>query len=315
MLRHAGKLAADYAAYVAVRTVVCIVQSLSLDACEAVSRSLAKLAWHVLRIRRQVVLENLAIAFPEADEQTRRVIALQMWEHLFLMVVEIAHAPRKIHRTNWRKHSHLESLPALVRHLIAPRPTVLISGHFGNFEMGGYLLGLHGFATHTIARPLDNPLLERWVTRFRGATGQHMLPKRGSSQQIERLLASGGTLALLGDQHAGDRACWVDFFGKPASTHKAVALFTLSGAAPTAVCAVLRLSQPLEFRLQLAGLIDPSDPDCPHQSVVAITKWYTAALEEQIRRVPGQYWWLHRRWKGDPDAARARRRARRQGVA
>lgn len=315
MSRRGAKLAVDYAAYVAVRTFICIVQTLSLEACQTASRLLAWLAWHVLRIRRKVVLDNLAIAFPEADQRTRHAIALAMWEHLLLMVAEIAHAPRKIHRTNWRKHSHLESLPALVRHLISPRPTVLISGHFGNFEMGGYLLGLHGFATHTIARPLDNPFLDRWVTRFRGATGQHMLPKRGSSDQIERLLASGGTLALLGDQYAGDRACWVDFFGKPASTHKAVALFTLSGSAPTAVCAVLRLGRPLEFRMQLAGLIDPNDPACPHRSVVEITRWFTAALEEQIRHAPGQYWWLHRRWKGDPEAARARRRARRQGAA
>ena len=315
MLRRAGTLTRDYAAYLAVRAVVCLVQTLSLEACQASARVLAGFIWHVLRLRRKVVLENLALAFPEADGRARRQIALAMWEHLFLMVAEIAHAPRKIHRTNWRDHSQIESLPELVRHLIAPRPTVLISGHFGNFEMGGYLLGLHGFATHTIARPLDNPFLDRWVTRFRGATGQHMLPKRGSSQQIERLLATGGTLALLGYQYAGDRACCVDFFGKPASTHKAVALFTLSGSAPTAVCAVVRLARPLQFRLQLAGLIDPQDPACPHRTVIDITRWFTAALEAQIRAFPTQYWWVHRRWKGSPDAARARRRARRQGAA
>jgi KDO2-lipid IV(A) lauroyltransferase len=172
--------------------------------------------------------------------------------------------------------------------------------------MGGYLLGLHGFPTHTIARQLDNRRLDRWVNEFRARTGQYMLPKHGSSGRIEALLRSGGTLVLLGDQHAGDGACWVDFFGKPASTHKAVALFTLSGDAPTATGAVFRRGQPLSFEMRVAGLVDPRDEDFALGSVPLLTQWYTARLEELIRQAPEQYWWVHRRWKGAP-ARRARR--------
>ena len=173
------------------------------------------------------------------------------------MVCEIAHAPRKIHITNWREHSDVPDAPEIIRPLLSDRPSIVLSGHFGNFELGGYLLGLFGFPTHTIARKLDNRYLDDFVNSFRGATGQYILPKDGSREQIAELLNNGGTLTLLGDQAAGDRACWVDFFGRPASTHKAVAVFSLSAEAPMLVTFVRRRGAPLHYTLGLAGVVDP----------------------------------------------------------
>ena len=300
----------DYSVYLAIRAAICIVQALSLETCQTLARSAGWFMWHVVPLRRRVIAENLEIAFPRLTPVQRADLAVQMWEHLFLMVAEIAHAPRKVHRTNWRRHSAIPELPTIVRRLIDRRPLVIVSGHLGNFEMGGYLLGLHGFATHTIARALDNRFLDQWVTEFRGATGQYMLPKFGSSREISELLQRGGALVLLGDQHAGSSACWVDFFGKRASTHKAVAVFTLS-----AVCGVLRRGKPLQFELRAADAIDPRDSAFDRPSVRQITQWYTSALEDLIRETPQQYWWVHRRWKGSPEDARARRRARRARAA
>jgi KDO2-lipid IV(A) lauroyltransferase len=253
--------------------------------------------WHLVRLRRSTIDANLRIAFPSSTARQRGAIALGMWEHLYLMLAEIAHAPRKVHRTNWRRHSHFPDMAAMTRRLLDPRPVVLISGHLGNFEMGGYMLGLHGFPTHTIARRLDNPYLDRWINAFRAATGQFMIAKDGSSREIEAVLNAGGTLALLGDQHAGKAGCWVDFFGKPASTHKAVALFTLSSEAPTAAVATIRDGAPLRFRLCVAELIDPRDPGFTFRTIPEIAQWYTRSLEELIRSTPDQYWWLHQRWR------------------
>jgi KDO2-lipid IV(A) lauroyltransferase len=112
---------------------------------------------------------------------------------------------------------------------------------------------------------------------------------------------------LLGDQHAGEGACWVDFFGKPASTHKAVALFTLGGNAPTATGCVYRTGGPMNFEMRVADLVDPADPRFAYGSVPLLTQWYTRSLEQLIRRAPGQYWWLHRRWREAPKARRQRR--------
>lgn len=308
------KNVADLATYLAVRAAICVTQSLSLSAGAALSKHLGWVCWHLIRLRRNVVEENLRHAYPELSQAERDGIALAMWGHLLLMIVEIAHAPRKVHRTNWRNHASTTH-KALLTRLIDQRPTVLISGHFGNFELGGYILALHGFPIYTVARPLDNRYLDRYVTRFRESTGQFMLPKEGSGPQIALLMQRGETISLLGDQHAGNSACWVNFFGRPASTHKAVAVLTLSGQAPTAVCAAVRGDRILQMEMHVADIVDPQDADFPLGTIALLTQWYTERLEELIRSAPHQYWWVHRRWKGKPVDRRAQRRLRRNREA
>ena len=115
----------------------------------------------------------------------------RMWEHLFLMVAEIAHVHRTIHEMSWRRYVTFHNKPLLVRYLLDPRPTVLVTGHYGNFEVAGYVLGMFGFPSFTIARKLDNPYLDRFVNKFRGSTGQFILPKQGCAPQVEAVLAVG----------------------------------------------------------------------------------------------------------------------------
>lgn len=311
-----AKLLVDYCVYLFVRLLICAVQSLSLATCQTLSKRVGWFCWHVLKLRRKVTEENLAIAFPEKTQAERDEIALGMWEHILLMVMEIAHAPRKVKRTTWRQFSSIPSMKEMLVRQIDKRPTVIISGHLGNFEMGGFLLALHGFPTHTVARPLDNVFLDRFVNDFRGSTGQYILPKQGSGEQITEVLNNGGTLALLGDQHAGRGSCWVDFFGKPASTHKAVSVFTLGSLAPTAVSAALRRDgKPLVIDMKVADIVDPRDADFQYGSIPLLTKWYTRHLETLIRSAPEQYWWVHRRWKGEPTDRRARRQQKREQAA
>jgi Kdo2-lipid IVA lauroyltransferase/acyltransferase len=299
--------AVDYSVYVFVRVLIALVQALPMEMCARSAGVLATLFERVLGVRRYVVDENLRTAFPELTGQERRAIAWGMWRHLFLMAVEIAQTPRKVHRTNWREHSNIVQLETFVRWLLCGRPLVVISGHFGNFELGGYLLGLFGFPTYTVARKLDNPYLDRFVNDFRGRTGQFILPKRGSRERIGQVLSSGGILSLLGDQSAGKKACWVSFFGRPASTHKAVALFSLANDAPTMVSYVRRLDRPLRYEVGPEAIVDPRDPDFQLGSIPLLAQWYTDHLEQLIRRAPDQYWWLHQRWKGRPPARQARR--------
>jgi len=91
-------------------------------------------------------------------------------------------------------------------HLLADeRPTVFVSGHFGNFELSSFMMGLFGFPTYAIARRLDNPYLDRFVNQFRSTHGQFILPKDGSAAQVDAVLRAGGVIGLLGDQSAGRR--------------------------------------------------------------------------------------------------------------
>jgi KDO2-lipid IV(A) lauroyltransferase len=292
--------AADYLAYLVVRLFVCAIQTLSLDQCARVADFLAWLAHDVARLRRRVIEENLQRALPHLFPLERARLAHRMWQHLFLMVCEIAHAPRKIHDTNWRDYIHFRDYEPMMRLLWARRPKVFVAGHFGNFELAGYTMGLFGFPTYAVARPLDNKYLDRFVKTFREAKGQHILPKQGSADEITELLAKNRTLSVLGDQHAGPKGCWVQFFGSPASTHKAIALFALTNDAPLAVGFARRLGRPLHYEMGVAAIADPADLLAEHRDVGRLTQWFTDVLEGLIRRHPEQYWWVHRRWKGEP---------------
>ncbi|MFN6130291.1 MAG: lysophospholipid acyltransferase family protein [Planctomycetota bacterium] len=289
----------DWMAYLALRLVVLGITVISIERCDRFCRILAGVLTTWIKLRRGLVTENLRRVFPLWSADQILVTQRSMWHHLLLMACEIAHAPRRIHRENWHEHFRISDRATILRVVLDARPKQLVSGHFGNFELAGFLTGLFGIETTTIARPLDNGFIHEYVNRFRSLGGQHLLPKTGSARQIEDLLQAGGALGLLGDQHGGARGCWVDFLGHPASCHKALALFTLSSGAPMMVCSNTRAEAPLTFDLRVLGIADPATPDCP-ASVPALTRWYNGRLEEAIRRNPEQYWWVHRRWRGEP---------------
>lgn len=298
----------DVAAYAAVRVVICIIQALPRPFCERSARRLSRVLAG-LGIRRGVVRDNLQQSFPERGEADREAIARGMWEHLLLMVVEIAHANRVLHKTTWRKHLRIHGMEGFVRTLWLERPKVILSGHYGNFELAAYLFGCFGFRIFSVARELDNPHLDHFVTEFRESRGQRILPKKGSAPDVALVLEENGAIGLLGDQSAGNRGCWVDFFGRPASVHKAIGVFALSSNAPVMVCSATRRGGLFDFDLRLEGIADPADGTADTADIQSLSQWYTTILEHAIRREPAQYWWVHRRWRDVPRKARVKRPA------
>jgi KDO2-lipid IV(A) lauroyltransferase len=289
----------DRIAYIALRGVLLAILALPIERCDRLCRLLAYVLTKWIKLRRGLVSDNLKLVFPQWTADQSMAVQREMWRHLLLMVCEIAHAPRKIHRENWYEHFHFDDRARMLRVILDVRPKVLVSGHFGNFELAGFITGLFGIHTTTIARPLDNGFLHDYLNQFRSLGGQHLLPKTGSALQIDALLGQGGALTLLADQYGGPKGCWVDFLGHPASCHKALALFTLTSGAPMMVCATTRTNTPLKFESTVLGIADPALTDCPG-TVQTLTRWYNACLEDAIRRQPEQYWWVHRRWRGQP---------------
>lgn len=305
----------DWAAYIALRLVVCGISCLSLECCDRISRLMAIVLADWTKLRRKVTDHNLQLVYGRLAESELSRLRQQMWHHLLLMVCEIVHAPRKIHRTNWREHVYMRDKDLLIELLLDQRATIIVTGHFGNFEVAGFVTGLLGIKTATIARPLDNPLANDYLLQFRSGTGQKILPKSGSSSAVQELLESKGTLCILADQHAGPKGCRVDFFGHATSCHKSLALFVLSAKAPMVVTYARRLSRPLRFEIGITGVADPAhsgqcDSPAYLDSVPAMTRWYNERLEEAIRLAPEQYWWLHRRWRELPPVKRKQKVAR-----
>ena len=288
----------DYVVYLVVRTIICIIQALPPSTCEQLSDGLAYLFNDVLRIRQKVIEENLRHAFPDETLSQRQAIRKGMWRHLFRMICEIALAPRKIHESNWRQYVSISGKRKLVLPFIEERPLVVVTAHFGNFEMSGYIAGLLGFPTYTIARTLDNRYLHQFLLQFRESTGQYVIPNKGTGELAQSIIESKETLALLGDHFGGKKGCWVEFFNRPASCHKAIAVFSLANEAPLTVLYALRKERLLHFDLVCVDLFDPAKDDSI-STIPELTLWYNRHIENGVRQAADQYWWLHRRWK-DP---------------
>jgi len=302
------------AEYLAVRVALSIIQAVRIETCDVVCRWLAYVAAEVLKVRARIVEENLQIAFPEQSAAWRKQMTLRMWHHLLLMVCEIAHLQRKIHETNWRKYVTIPNKREWILAVGRSGPKVCVTGHFGNFEALGHVSNFWGFRTYTIARTLDNPYLDRLVNRFRESMGQRLLPKNDSATQADEVLNTGGILALLGDQHAGRKGCVVDFLGRPAACHKALALFALLNRAPILVATCVRAEKPLRFVMKMDGVVDAERNAEMFDSVEELTQWYNDVLAEKIRQYPEQYWWLHDRWKEVKGGRRKKKRVAEVGA-
>ncbi len=309
---------ADLAAYLVARVVVCVIQSVPPAVAFWVADGIAWLVYRFIPSRRRVALENLVAAYPElaTNPEAAHRLVRTMYRHFIRAVVEAMLLPRKLHVTNWRAFIDLYPTRAgLTVALFADRPTLIVTAHFGNWEMAGYAMGVMGFKTYAIARVLDNLYLNRFVLRLRQGTGQTILDKNRDWPRIEAALAAGGKMATLADQDAGPKGVFVDFFGRPASTHKAVALMAIEFGALVVVTGVPRVSragratlppprgmEETYYAVEVEDVIDPRDYAGRTDAVKAITARYTAALERLVRRHPEQYFWLHRRWKHQPKA-------------
>ena len=200
--------------------------------------------------------------------------------------------------------------PLLDKFMSGKRPLIFLTGHYGNWEMAGYVFGMFGFPTVAVARTLDNPYLERYLRSFRERTGQELVPKSGGFDQMVEVLRNNRALSFLADQDAGQRGLYVDFFGRPASTHKAIALLAIEHQAPVIVGVARRIGPGFRYEFFCADVIDPAEMTGSADDIRLLTARYTKALEQLIRQDPTQYLWLHRRWKHQPQAAQESRRDR-----
>ena len=146
-----------------------------------------------------------------------------------------------------------------------------------------------------LARPLDNPLLNDLLERVRVQTGNSVIYRRGALRRVLRTLGANQAVAMLIDQHIQTDAVYVDFFNRPASTTTALAAVALRTGAP--VLPVFALPLPGgRFRMVYEHAVDPPKTDDP-DALRDFTQRCTDVLEMYVRRYPGLWLWMHRRWR------------------
>jgi KDO2-lipid IV(A) lauroyltransferase len=177
---------------------------------------------------------------------------------------------------------------------------ILLTAHYGNWEILGYVLATMGFGTTSVARPLDNPWISDYVFGVRERTGQRIINKKSATLEVTDLLDNKQAVAFVADQNAGKKGMFVDFFGRKASAYKSIGLLAMKYEVPVVIGYARRLHDRFSFECACQDIIQPADWKDKDDPLLYITQRYTKAIEDFVRADPGQYLWVHRRWKTRP---------------
>lgn len=260
----------------------------------ALGKALGSFAWRIIRFRRNLVLENLAWAFPEKvpDELVR--IGLACYRNLgvnFILDFRLHRLP-----TSWMEgRISSQGRELLDRALAQGRGVIDVSFHYGNWELMGAYYSRLGYPIDDIVRAQKNPYFDRYVSALRQANGMRLLPVTGSPKLVLRSLQAGRIVSFLADQDAHLAGVFVDFLGRPASTPRGPALYAFKTGAPV-VLSIMVPAGPDSWKIIFEPVPHPETGD-REEFISQMTAYFTDRLAEYVRRVPEHYFWPHRRWK------------------
>ena len=293
----------DWVTYVAIRLAAMLLRIFPIDALYRVADVLAGLMYRLDHRHRDRALGHLRRSFPDWPQHRVEETARASMRSLIYLGLEFVFITHLLTPARWRRCIRLHNMAETLRLLLEPEGgLVLVTGHFGNFEVLAYAMATLGFPNLAIARALDNPHLNEYVLALREKTGLHIVDKNDPSAagQVERALETGRAVGFVADQDAGRKGVFVDFFGRPASTFKSVGLMAMQYQTPIVVAYARRLEKGFRFEIGAERIIRPAEWADQDDPLRWITQMYTAALEQIVRRDPGQYLWVHRRWKHRP---------------
>jgi KDO2-lipid IV(A) lauroyltransferase len=189
---------------------------------------------------------------------------------------------------------HLEAVMKTHRRALA------LTGHLGNWELLPASCRLTPHALTIVARPLDSPTLEALSMRLREKAGVEIVDKRNAVRPVLRALAAGRLVGILLDQNAArHESVFVPFFGHEASTSRSIAVLALRTGAPVLPIFTWR-ERPGRHRVAVGPAVPAPDELNGDEAIREFTRRCTAAIEEQLRRHPAQWLWMHDRWRTRP---------------
>ncbi|MHC4238499.1 MAG: lysophospholipid acyltransferase family protein [Planctomycetota bacterium] len=290
----------DWLAYITLRVLVVFLYLFDVERNLNTACFLGRLLWKHYHRGRKRALDNLRASFPEKSEQWIWQTGRRSFEHIAMLAIDVIFTPRLVRKRNWRHYSRYKNVERAKWMMKEGRGLLMIGAHYGNFEIVGYIMGLFGFNIYSVARPLDNKFINKYLYEVRQRAGQKMIDKKGAAELMGHVASSGATLCFVADQDAGRKGIFVDFFGRKASTYKSIGLIAITNNIPIAVGYSRRIGNRFFFELGVNRIIFPHEWADKDDPLLWVTAEYTAAIEQFVREDPTQYWWLHRRWKHRP---------------
>jgi len=299
MARRNRKL--DWLVYILVRWAAMIFGMFPIDANLRTARWMGSLWYRVMGRHRRRAESHLRLAFGDqlTDAQSARMARHSM-EQMAMMAIEVLMAPRLINEWTWPRYVRLGRMQDVIDVCLSDRGVILLTAHYGNWELVGFMLATLGFPITAVMRPLDNPYLNAYLMDVRARRGLRLLFKKGVSRSAGEILDAGEVLGFIADQNAGHKGLFVDFFGLKASTYKSIGLLAITHDVPIAVGCARRTSKRFRYEIECNRVIRPEDWRGRDDPLTWLTQEFTHAIEEFIRTAPDQYLWIHRRWKSRP---------------
>ncbi|HSJ23187.1 MAG TPA: lysophospholipid acyltransferase family protein [Longimicrobiales bacterium] len=260
------------------------------------------LAWrlgrlgHRLGIKRDVAERNLRLAFPEASAEWVRRTAEASYGHLGRETLAML-------RLSWMSRDDVLERTRIVdeaparAHYEEGRGLVIVTGHLGNWEIGGAAVAARDYNVAAVAKRASNPLFYERIMAARARLGLRVIDFANATRASLRALRDGQVVALAADQHSG-AGIWVPFFGRPAATFRGPAVMALRTAAPMYLAVCLRQADgSYEITLDQVDTTPTGDMEA---DVRRVTTSWVQSLEAAVRAHPEQYLWQHRRWREPP---------------
>ena len=254
---------------------------------------------HALGVRRETVDENLRIAFPEQSEQWREKIRVAAYEHLgreaaAMLRLSRLDAKAVVERTITDGWDQLQDALSLGRGVL------LVTGHYGNWEIAAAAVASRGVPIAAIVRRQGNRLVDERLQELRRQLGVETIYQGQAPARVPRILRANGVVGIVGDQDARKSGVFTPFFGRLASTHRGPALFALRLNAPVFSCIARRLPGD-DVRYEVRGRrVEVQRSGNLEDDTRSLLNELSRRLEEEVRRAPEQYFWFHRRWKTQP---------------
>jgi Kdo2-lipid IVA lauroyltransferase/acyltransferase len=284
------------AEYLSIRALAAILGGIGLTRAGRVGAWLGRLGYWPIGIRRRVVERQIAAAFPDWPATEVDRVARASYAHLGRTTIETALLPGRSREAIMAMFESVEGWDLVEERLALGKGLIVVTGHLGNWELGGAYLAARGLHVDAVARHMENPLFEDYLTQTRERIGMHVVFDDEAVRRVPRSLRDGRAVAFLVDQGVlGLSSTWVPFFGRLAKTPRGPAVFALRLGAPVVMGVALRLPSG-RYRLAFEA-IDSVSTGNRESDVDQIVGDYTSALEQWVRRAPEQYFWHHRRWK------------------
>lgn len=285
--------------YGLLRLIATLLRPFGWRAASAVGAALGGLAWWPLRIRADRVVRTIRACFPEFSDARVRQVARDSYRSLGRTSIESIVLSRATREDVLAAFADAPHFDLLERAFAQGKGVILVAGHLGSWELSAAYMTARGLPVDAIAMHMVNPLSDAFFKRTRERFGMKVIFDDEAVRAIPRALKAGRGVGFLSDQSAkGLASTFVPFFGRPARTPRGAAVFALRGDLPMIfTVAIRRPDGRYTAHFEEVPLARTGDRDA---DIDATVLRYTQVLERLVREHPGQYFWQHRRWKGQP---------------